>query len=135
MKPADSLPFIERLPQCKSSQQVGAAFSDFVTPYGFIAAACGESKETPEGRSWEFFFNTWPAEWLLQYQQNDYVRHDLVPAMPRFSARPFTWLEALAGRVPTEKQREHYDWALFGTLANIGAETGAMDPFQLLATF
>jgi hypothetical protein len=30
-------------------------------------------------------------------------------------------------------------WAIvmlsFGTLANIGAETGAMDPFQLLATF
>ena len=112
MKLADSLPFIERLPQCKSSQQVGVAFSDFVTPCGFMAAACGESKETPEGRSWEFFFNTWPAEWLLQYQQNDYVRHDPVPAMARFSARPFTWLEALAGRVPTEKQREHYDWAI-----------------------
>ena len=112
MKLADSLPFIERLPQCQSSQQVGAAFSDFVTPCGFMAAACGESKETPEGRSWEFFFNTWPAEWLLQYQQNDYVRHDLVPVVARFSARPFTWLEALAGRVPTEKQREHYDWAI-----------------------
>ena len=112
MKLADSLPFIERLPQCQSSQQVGAAFIDFVTPCGFMAAACGESKETPEGRSWEFFFNTWPAEWLLQYQQNDYVRHDLVPVVARFSARPFTWLEALAGRVPTEKQREHYDWAI-----------------------
>src|ERR1700681_2760203 len=112
MKLADSLPFIESLPQCQSSRQVGAAFNDFVTRYGFVAAACGESRETPEGRSWEFFFNTWPAEWLLQYQNKDYVRHDLVPAMARFSARPFTWLEALAGQVPTEKQREHYDWAI-----------------------
>lgn len=112
MKLADSFPFIERLPQCTSSNEVGVAFSDFVRPYGFIGAACGESRETPEGRSWEFFFNTWPAEWLLQYQKNDYVRHDLVPAMARVSAQPFTWLEALAGRTPTAKQREHYDWAI-----------------------
>jgi DNA-binding CsgD family transcriptional regulator len=119
MRLADSLPFIERLPQCKSSQQVGVAFSEFVTPYGFVAAACGESREIPEGRSWDFFFNTWPAEWLLQYQKNDYVRHDLVPAIARISAQPFTWLEALAGRVPTAKQREHYEWAIGLGIADV----------------
>jgi DNA-binding CsgD family transcriptional regulator len=112
MKLADSLPLIERLPQCISSHQVGVAFGDFITPYGFVAAACGESRETPQGRSWEFFFNTWPDEWLRQYQHHDYVRHDLVPAMARVSEQPFTWLEALAGRTPTAKQREHYDWAV-----------------------
>jgi hypothetical protein len=112
MKLADSLLFIEGLPLCKSSQEVGVAFGDFVRPYGFLAAACGESRETPEGRSWEFFFNTWPAQWLLQYQSNDYVRHDLVPALARISAQPFTWHEALAGRTLTAKQREHRDWAL-----------------------
>jgi DNA-binding CsgD family transcriptional regulator len=119
MRLADALPFIDRLPQCNSSQQVGVAFSEFVTPHGFVAAACGESREIPEGRSWEFFFNTWPAEWLLQYQRNDYVRHDLVPAMARFSAQPFTWLEALAGRVPTAKQREHYEWAIGLGIADV----------------
>jgi DNA-binding CsgD family transcriptional regulator len=112
MNLTDLLSLIERLPQCESSQQVGIAFGDFVASYGFVAAACGESREIPEGRSWEFFFNTWPAEWLLEYQKNDYVRHDLVPAVARLSARPFTWLEALAGRTPTAKQREHYDWAV-----------------------
>jgi DNA-binding CsgD family transcriptional regulator len=112
MKLADSLPLIERLSRCKSSQEVGVAFSDFVTPHGFVAAAFGESRETAEGRSWEFFFNTWPTEWLLQYQKNDYVRHDLVPAIARLSARPFTWLEALAGRTLTAMQREHHDWAI-----------------------
>jgi DNA-binding CsgD family transcriptional regulator len=112
LKLPDALPFIERLPQCRSSQEVGSAFSDFVRPYGFMAAACGESREIPEGRSWEFFFNTWPSEWLRQYQTNDYVRHDLVPFTARISAQPFTWHEALRGRTPTEKQREHYAWAL-----------------------
>jgi DNA-binding CsgD family transcriptional regulator len=111
MKLADSLPLIEKLPQCKSSHEVGVAFGEFVAPHGFVAAACGESRETPEGRRWEFFFNTWPAEWLRQYQQNDFVRHDLLPIVARFSGQPFTWLEALAGRTPTAKQREHHQWA------------------------
>jgi DNA-binding CsgD family transcriptional regulator len=112
MKLIDALPFIGSLPDCKSSQQVGAAFADFIAPHGFVAAACGESRETVGGRSWEFFFNTWPAEWLRQYQEKDYVRHDLVPAMARISTQPFTWLEALTARTPTAKQREHYDWAV-----------------------
>jgi DNA-binding CsgD family transcriptional regulator len=111
MKLIDALPFIDGLPRCKSSQQVGAAFADFITPHGFVAAACGESRETPEGRIWEFFFNTWPAEWLWQYQKNDFVRHDLLPIVARFSTQPFTWLEALAGRTPTAKQTEHHEWA------------------------
>ena len=75
-----------------------------------MATACGESRDTPEGRGWEFFFNTWPAEWLLEYQQNDFVRHDLLPMVARFSAQAFTWLEALGGRTPTIKQREHHEW-------------------------
>jgi DNA-binding CsgD family transcriptional regulator len=111
LKLPDALPLIESLPQCRSSQQVGIAFSDFIRPYGFMAAACGESREIPEGRSWEFFFNTWPSEWLLQYQRNDYVRHDLVPSTARISAEPFTWHEAFARCTPTEKQREQYGWA------------------------
>jgi DNA-binding CsgD family transcriptional regulator len=119
MKLIDALPFIERLPECKSSQQVGAAFAGLITPHGFMAAACGESRETPEGRLWEFFFNTWPAEWLLQYQKNDFVRHDLLPVVARFSTQPFTWLEALAGRTPTAKQLEHHAWA--GSLGVIDA--------------
>src|ERR1700731_1675448 len=90
-------PNILGLSQCKSSQEVGVAFADFVAPYGFVATACGESRDTPEGRRWEFFFNTWPAEWLLQYQKSDFVRHDLLPMVARFSAQTFTWLEALRG--------------------------------------
>jgi hypothetical protein len=38
MELTDSLPFIEKLSQCKSSQEVGAAFAEFVTPHGFKVA-------------------------------------------------------------------------------------------------
>lgn len=48
---------------------------------------------------------------MKQYQERDYVRNDLVPTLARITAHPFTWLEALAVRTPTEKQREHYRWA------------------------
>jgi len=110
MKLADSLPFIERLPQFKSSMEVGAAFAEFVSAHGFLATACGESRDTPEGRGWEFFFNTWPPDWLLQYQNNDFVRHDLLPMVARFSAQAFTWREAMRGRTLTAKQHEFHEW-------------------------
>ena len=83
--------FLDQLPDCKSSQQVGETFSTFVSGYGFRAAACGESREFPDGRRWKFFFNTWPEEWLLTYQKKDYVRHDPLPMMARVLWRPFTW--------------------------------------------
>jgi DNA-binding CsgD family transcriptional regulator len=121
MKLLDSLPFIEKLPHCACSHEVGVLFGDLIAPFGFVAAACGESRETPEGRMWEFFFNTWPAEWLRQYRERDYVRHDLVPVMARVSARPFTLLEALAVRVPTPKQQEHYEWAIGLGIADVFA--------------
>lgn len=105
------MPFIENLSQWRSSNEVGTAFADFVAPHGFIATACGDSRDSPEGRSWEFFFNTWPVEWLFEYQKRDFVRHDLLPLVARFSAHTFTWLEALRGRSPTSKQLEHHEWA------------------------
>ena len=110
MKLADSLRFIEALQQCQSSRQVGDAFSGMIVPFGFLAVSCGGSRDTPSGRVWDFFFNTWPAEWLLEYQKNDYVRHDLLPALARLSSTPFTWIEALRDRRPTPKQVEFHNW-------------------------
>jgi DNA-binding CsgD family transcriptional regulator len=104
MKLADALYLIEKLKECTSSQQVGTAFAGMIAPHGFTMASCGGSRETPSGRVWDFFFNTWPPEWLLEYQQNDYVRHDMVPAVARLSAMPFTWVELLRDRKQTEKQ-------------------------------
>ena len=110
MKLADSLYFVESLQQCQSSSEVGAAFSSMIAPYGFTMVSCGGSRDTPSGRVWDFFFNTWPAEWLLEYQKNDYVRHDLVPALARLSPTPFTWIEALRDRRQTPKQVEFHYW-------------------------
>lgn len=102
--------FLDQLPDCKSSQQVGETFSAFVSGYGFRAAACGESREFPDGRRWKFFFNTWPEEWLLTYQKKDYVRHDPLPMMARVLWRPFTWEEVRHSREQTAGQIELYEW-------------------------
>jgi LuxR family quorum sensing-dependent transcriptional regulator len=109
MKLADSLRLIEGLQQCQSSRQVGDAFSDTIAPHGFTMVSCGGSRDTPSGRVWDFLFNTWPAEWLLEYQKNDYVRHDLLPAMARLSPTPFTWIEALRDRRKTPMQLEFHN--------------------------
>jgi hypothetical protein len=81
MRFADSLLLIKEPKKCASSHQVGAAFASMIAPNGFTIASCGGYRETPSGRVWDFFFNTWPPEWLLEYQKNDYVRHDMLPAV------------------------------------------------------
>ena len=86
MKPDDALAFIESLPKCRTSQEVGVAFASMIAPHGFLMASCGGTCETPSGRVWHFFFNTWPAEYLREYQVKDYVRHDLMPSLARLTA-------------------------------------------------
>lgn len=108
MKLADAFLLIEQLKECSSSQQVGTVFADMIAPHGFTMASCGESREAPSGRVWKFFFNTWPLEWLLEYQQNDYVRHDMLPSVARLSSMPFTWVELLRERQQTPKQIEFH---------------------------
>jgi DNA-binding CsgD family transcriptional regulator len=110
MRLADSLRLIEAFKKCTSSQEVGAAFANAITPYGFSMVSCGGSRETPSGRVWDFFFNTWPPEVLLEYQNNDYVRHDMLPAAGRLSAAPFTWVELLRDRKQTQKQIAFHNW-------------------------
>jgi DNA-binding CsgD family transcriptional regulator len=109
MKVTDSLLLIEQLKNCASSQEVGATFARMIAPHGFNMVSCGGSRETPAGRVWDFFFNTWPPEWLLEYQRNDYVRHDMIPAVARRSTTPFTWVELLRAREQTPKQLEFHD--------------------------
>src|SRR5471030_1272397 len=109
MKLTDARVLIETFDQCSSSQQLGTAFATAIAPHGFPMVSCGDSRETPTGRVWDFFFNTWPPEWLLEYQRNDYVRHDMIPAVARRSTTPFTWVELLRAREQTPKQLEFHD--------------------------
>jgi DNA-binding CsgD family transcriptional regulator len=104
MKLIHSLRFTEQLSHCRSTQDVGTLFADTIAPHGFPMATCGGARDTPTGLVWEFFFNTWPAEWLHEYQTNDYVRVDLVPAVARLTTTPFTWRELLRSRTETPKQ-------------------------------
>jgi DNA-binding CsgD family transcriptional regulator len=117
--------FIEGLPKIETSQEVGVSFMRLFAPYGFIAVACGGGYYTPTGLTYQFFFNTWPAEWLAHYQANDYVRHDVAPLLGRLTARPFSWRDVLAGREFTEKQGEFHGW-----LSNIGIVDGLVVPIH-----
>jgi DNA-binding CsgD family transcriptional regulator len=126
VKLADSLLLIEELKKCASSHEVGAAFARTIAPHGFTMVSCGGSRETPTGRVWDFFFNTWPPEWLLEYQKNDYVRHDMLPAVARLSATPFTWAELLRDREQTQKQIEFHS-----RVRDLGVVDGYAVPIHL----
>jgi DNA-binding CsgD family transcriptional regulator len=110
MRLSDSLRLVEAFKECSSSQQVGTVFASTIAPYGFTMVSCGGSRETPSGRVWDFFFNTWPREILLEYQNNDYVRQDMLPAVARLSATPFTWAELLRDRKQTQQQIAFHSW-------------------------
>jgi LuxR family quorum sensing-dependent transcriptional regulator len=102
--------FIEQLPDLETPEQVGAVFAEAIRPCGYLAVSAGEMKETPQGQDWQFFFNTWPVEWLMEYQRRDYVRHDLAPVLARVHAEPFTWREVFDQCNKTEKQSEFKNW-------------------------
>lgn len=126
MKLADALCLIEELQTCTSSQEVGVAFASAIAPHGYTMVSCGGYRETPSGRLWDFFFNTWPAEWLLEYQERDYVRHDMVPAMARLSATPFTWAELLRDHEQTQQQI-----AFHNRIRDLGVIDGYAVPIHL----
>lgn len=125
MNLTDAAAFIEGLPHHNSSRDVGVAFAKWLSPCGYLAVSCGESRETPAGRTWEFFFNTWPIEWLLQYQKNDYVRHDLAPTIARISVHPFTWREAMLGKEQSQAQIDFNKW-----VAGLGVVDGLAVPIH-----
>lgn len=106
MKLADAWCFIEKLKDCSSCPDVGSALARMIAPFGFPIVSCGGFRETPSGRVWQFFFNSWPSEWLHQTANNDHVRQDLVPMLARFSATPFTLVELFRDRSQTMRQIE-----------------------------
>ena len=125
MNLTEAVAFIEGLADHDSSRDVGAAFANWLSPGGYLAVSCGESREIPAGRTWEFFFNTWPIEWLLQYQKNDYVRHDLAPTIARLTAYPFTWREAMLGKEQSQAQIDFNKW-----VASLGVVDGFAVPIH-----
>lgn len=128
MKLADAHSFIAALNACASATDVGRSFGAAIAPSGFSMVSCGASRQTPSGWTWQFFFNSWPEEWLIEYRDNDYVRYDLMPTMARISAVPFTWLEVLSGRVETPKQR-----AFHARVRELGVADGFAVPIHLPA--
>jgi DNA-binding CsgD family transcriptional regulator len=119
---ADAKPLIERFSMCASASEVGNLFAEAIRPAGYFKVSCGISVDAPEGKTWQFYFNSWPAEWLTEYRNNGYVRYDLAPLMSRFFSRPFTWLEVLRARNLTEQQAAY---------VNKVRETGAADGFAV----
>lgn len=102
--------FIDRLPQFKTPQAVGEAFSDMIRPFGFFGASASELRQTPQGRARDFFFITWPSGWLELYDRRGFARQDPIPLLAWLNWRPFDLREAFEDREKTEQRRAFEAW-------------------------
>jgi DNA-binding CsgD family transcriptional regulator len=115
--------FLDQLDRLASRQQIGAAFDAFIRPFGFVCVSAGQTRTMPDGTDWEFFFNTWPAEWLQIYQKRNYVRIDPMPTLARLGAHPFTWQDNLDALTVDPARREFHDW-----IVSLGVSDGFAVP-------
>jgi DNA-binding CsgD family transcriptional regulator len=118
--------FIDKLPDLQSAAEVGRALMSAIGPSGYIASAAGLAQDTPHGRNWSFFYNTWPKEWLREYQERDYVRHDPAPTLARLASEPFTWLDVAGERGRSKGESEFLDW-----FRRLGIADGFIVPIHL----
>lgn len=81
--------FIDRLPELKTPEAVGEAFTAMIRPFGFFGASASELRRTAQGRVREFSFVTWPAEWRERYESLSCPRYDPIPLLTWSSRRPF----------------------------------------------
>ncbi len=114
--------FVDQLPNLKTPEAVGEAFSDMIRPHGFFGASASELRRAPEGRVRDFSFVTWPAEWREQYENCGYPRHDPIPLLAWLNWRPFNLRDAFADCEKTEQRRDFEAWA---------AELGVADVFAV----
>lgn len=85
--------FVDWVEHADSLQSIGVEFAAFLRSYDFLAVSAGHFRATPEGFSFDFFFNTWPAAWRETYEERNYVLIDPAPVYARLSAEPFSWGE------------------------------------------
>ncbi len=114
--------FIDQLPELKTPDAVGEAFSDMIRPFGFFGASASELRRAPGGRVRNFSFVTWPAVWREQYQNCGYPRHDPIPLLAWLNWRPFGLRDAFADCDKTEQRQAFETWV---------TELGVVDIFAV----
>ncbi len=113
--------FAERLPELKTPEMVGEAFSDLIRPSGFFGASASELRRAPGGRVRDFSFVTWPAVWREHYENRGYPRHDPIPLLAWLNWRPFDLRDAFAECDKTEQRRAFESWVTALGVADIFA--------------
>lgn len=83
----------EALAACRSLDEVRLAFRAAIATEGFSASACGCFTPARGGPMPHFYFQDWPAEWLVLYQRENFVASDYGVAEARRRIAPFVWSE------------------------------------------
>ena len=102
--------FVYRLPDFKTPEAVGKAFSELIRPFGFVGAFASELRHAPIGRARDFFFTTLTPGWLEQYEKRGFSRHDPIPLLAWLNWRPFDLRDAFDDSEKTEQRRAFEAW-------------------------
>ena len=111
--------FIDQLPEFKTPEEVGDAFSDMIRPFGFFGASASELRHTPEGRVRAFAFVTWPCRRCEQYEGCGSPRHDPILGLAWLDWRPFDLNDTFAGCRSIQQRRALDAWVEQHSIADI----------------
>ena len=117
--------FVER---CAGGEDVSVlidAFQSQIGDFGFEVSVCGAWAGVGNNRSYRFYFNFWPQDWLDIYERNEFVEDDPLVAETRRRMKPFLWSEVMGGAAATARMLE-----IKAAVADYGWEEVMAFPFH-----
>jgi DNA-binding CsgD family transcriptional regulator len=109
MRSEACLAFIAR---CEAETDVSPLVEEFlrlVRVFGFNACAGGSWAGVGKARQHRFFFNDWPKDWLVFYEERGFFHRDFIVAESRRQMRPFLWNEVDKRLFTSKTAREFFD--------------------------
>lgn len=89
MRTEKALEFLERCAAEPDVDRIVDQFTEAIRLFGFDCCAGGAWAGTGATRVHRFYFNSWPEDWLDQYQANDYFADDPMLIETRRRITPF----------------------------------------------
>jgi LuxR family quorum sensing-dependent transcriptional regulator len=100
------------LDQCTIATDLPALIDEFhrtIEAFGFTSSACGAWIGVGKARSYRFFFNSWPQDWIDLYSQQDFFPDDPFVQESQRTMESFLWSELERRQALTPRGREIYE--------------------------
>jgi LuxR family quorum sensing-dependent transcriptional regulator len=100
------------LDKCTTVDDLKALIEEFhltIAAFGFGSCACGAWIGVGKGRSYRFFFNSWPPEWVEIYTRGGFFTDDPFVQESHRRMENYLWTETEAEQSLTPRGRDIYE--------------------------